>query len=142
MSHPRATIATYLPSTTEAMSTAMAKSVRALDDDSGTAHTADQPQAPNPDLKRLDTVVGTRAMSGEVHGTVTYEWMDGGCFLIQHVNLEQQDGQHTKGIEMIGHLHRDGEAPRTNIHARSYARTDETLDDVDALAGETVTIWV
>jgi hypothetical protein len=123
------------------MSTAMAKSVRALDDDSGTAHTADQPRTPNPDLKRLDTLVGTWAMSGAVHGTVTYAWMDGGCFLIQHVNLEQQDGQHTKGMEMIGHLHRDGESARTDIHSRSYARTDETLDDVSELEGETLTIW-
>lgn len=112
-----------------------------MDDDSGTAHTADQPRAPNPDLKRLDTLVGTWAMSGEVHGTVTYAWMDGGCFLIHHVNLEQQDGQHTKGMEMMGHLHRDGEAPRTAIHSRSYARTGETLDDVDALEGDTLTIW-
>ena len=123
------------------MSTAMAKSVRALDDDRGTAHTADQPQAPNPDLKRLDTVVGTRAMSGEVHGTVTYEWMDGGCFLIQHVNLEQQDGQHTKGMELIGHLQRYGEAPRTDMHARSYARTGETLENVYEVEGDTLTIW-
>ena len=80
-------------------------------------------------------------MSGEVHGTVTYEWMDGGFFLIQHVNLEQQDGQQTKGMEMIGHLHRNGEAPRTDIHSRYYASTGETLDDVYALEGDTLTIW-
>jgi hypothetical protein len=112
-----------------------------MDDDSGTAHTADQPRTPNPDLKRLDTLVGTWAMSGAVHGTVTYVWMDGGCFLIQHVNLEQQDGQHTKGMEMIGHLHRNGEAPRTDMHARYDARTGETRDYVDELAGDTLTIW-
>ena len=79
-----------------------------MDDDSGTARTADQPRTPNPDLKRLDTLVGTWVMSGEVHETVTDEWMDGGFFLIQHVNLEQQDGQQAKGMEMIGHLHRFG----------------------------------
>ncbi len=27
------------------------------------------------------------------------------------------------------------------MHSRSYARTGETLDDVDALEGETLTIW-
>ena len=80
-------------------------------------------------------------MSGEVHGAVTYAWMDGGCFLIQHVNLEQQDGQHTKGMAMIGHLHRYGAAPSTDMHARSYASTGETLDDVYALEGDTLTIW-
>ena len=35
-------------------------------------------------------------------GTVTYEWMEGGFFLIQHVDLEQY-GQRIKGIEIIGH---------------------------------------
>lgn len=53
-----------------------------MDDDRGTAHTADQPRTPSPDLKRLDTSVGTWVMSCKVHGTVTYEWMDGGVFLI------------------------------------------------------------
>jgi hypothetical protein len=67
--------------------------------------------------------------------------MDGGCFLIQHVNLQQQDGQHTKGMEMMGHRHRNGEAPRTAMHARSYARTGETLDYVYELEGDTLTIW-
>ena len=112
-----------------------------MDDDSGTAHTADQPRTPNPDLKRLDTLVGTWALAGEVHGTVTYAWMDGGFFLIQHVNLEQQDGQQTKGMEMIGHLHRYGEAPSTAMHARYDASTGETLDDVYELEGDTLPIW-
>ena len=112
-----------------------------MDDDSGTARTADQPRTPNPDLKRLDTLVGTWVMSGEVHETVTDEWMDGGFFLIQHVNLEQQDGQQAKGMEMIGHLHRYGAAPRTDIHSRYGASTGETLDDGYALEGDTLTIW-
>ncbi len=67
--------------------------------------------------------------------------MDGGFFLIQHVNLEQQDGQQTKGMEMIGHLHRYGEAPSTGIHSRYYASTGETLDYVYELEGDTLTIW-
>ncbi len=112
-----------------------------MDDDSGTAHTAGQPRTPNPDLKRLDTLVGTWAMSGDVHGTVTYAWMDGGFFLIQHVNLEQQDGQPTKGMEIIGHLHRYGEEPSTDIHSRYYASMGETLDYVYELEGDTLTIW-
>ncbi len=48
---------------------------------------------PNPDLVSLDRLVGTWEMSGDVRGTVTYEWMEGGFFLIQRVDLEQQDGQ-------------------------------------------------
>jgi hypothetical protein len=67
--------------------------------------------------------------------------MDGGFFLIQHVNLEQQDGQQTKRMAMIGHLHRYGEAPRTDSHSRSYASTGESLDDVYELEGDTLMIW-
>ncbi len=70
-----------------------------------------QPVMPNPDLKPLDRLVGTWVMSGDVSGTVRYEWMAGGFFLIQHVNLEAQDGQRIQGIEIIGHLHRYGEEP-------------------------------
>ena len=39
------------------------------------------------------------AQSGDVQGTVTYEWMEGGFFLIQHVDL----GPEAKGMEVIGH---------------------------------------
>lgn len=110
-------------------------------DDSGTAHMANQPRTPSPDLKRLDRLVGTWAMSGDVGGTVRYAWMDGGFFLIQHVNLQEQGGQHTKGIEMIGHLQRYGEEPSTDIYSRYYGSTGDTLDYVYDLEGDTLTIW-
>ena len=48
----------------------------------------DQPQ-PDATLKRLGRLVGTWQVSGEAHGTVTYEWMEGGFFLIQHIDLGQ-----------------------------------------------------
>ena len=74
-------------------------------------NTSVQQPTPSAALRRLDRLVGTWAMSGEVQGTVRYEWMEGGFFLIQHVNLVQQDGQPTTGMEVIGHLHAYGEAP-------------------------------
>jgi hypothetical protein len=80
-------------------------------------------------------------MSGDVGGTVRYEWMDGGFFLIQHVNLQEQGGQQTKGIEIIGHLHRYGEEPSTDIHSRYYGSTGDTLDYVYEIEGDTLTIW-
>ena len=50
------------------------------------------------DLNNLgERLVGTWEMSGEVSGTVTYEWMEGGFFLIQRVDLEQY-GQRIKGL--------------------------------------------
>jgi hypothetical protein len=59
--------------------------------------------APQPaaDVKALDRLVGTWRISGGVEGTSTYEWMEGGFFLIQHVELEQE-GRTNKGIEVIG----------------------------------------
>ena len=52
-----------------------------------------------PDSKRLDRLVGTWELSGDTEGTVTYEWMEGGFFLIQHVDL----GPEAKVLEVIGH---------------------------------------
>ena len=37
---------------------------------------------PSSDLRRLDRLVGTWELSGDVQGRVTYEWMEGGFFLI------------------------------------------------------------
>ena len=109
--------------------------------DTTNTHAGQQPTTPHPDLKQLDRLVGTWAMSGDVRGTVRYEWMDGGFFLIQHVNLQQQDGQPTKGMEMIGHLHHYGEEPSPDIHSRYYSSTGETLDYVYDVDGDTLTIW-
>ena len=37
---------------------------------------------PNPDLKSLDRLIGTWKQSGELDGEITYEWAEGGFFLI------------------------------------------------------------
>ena len=79
-------------------------------------------------------MVGTWEMSGEVQGTVTYEWMEGGFFLIQRVDLEQY-GQRIKGIEIIGHERPFGEEPREEIKSRFYSNTGNTLDYVYELQG-------
>ncbi len=45
--------------------------------------------APSAALKRLgDMLVGTWQLSGGAEGTIRYEWMEGGRFLIQHVDLK------------------------------------------------------
>lgn len=65
---------------------------------------ASQPaSAPNSALRSLDRLVGTWRASdpsgaGAISGQTTFEWMEGGCFLMQHVNF---DG--AKGIEIIGY---------------------------------------
>ena len=63
-------------------------------------------------------------------GMIGYEWMEGGRFLIQHVD-GKAFGRQIKGIEVIGKLHRVGEQPSEDVWARFYSFLDGlTLDDV------------
>ena len=101
---------------------------------------AQQPPQPNPGLRSLDRLVGTWEMSGEVRGKVSFEWMEGGYFLIQHVDLEQH-GHRIKGIEIIGHEKPFGSEPSEEIRSRFYSNTGDTLDYVYELEGDTLTIW-
>jgi hypothetical protein len=96
-----------------------------------------QSARPHPDLKLLDRLVGTWRVSGGAEGTIRYEWMEGGFFLVQHVALNN-----TKGIEIIGHWKPFGEGPSEEIRSRYYDyHTGDTLDYVYELDGETLTIW-
>jgi hypothetical protein len=99
-----------------------------------------QTPTPNPDLKSLERLVGTWKVSGGTQGEVRYEWMEGGFFLIQHVDMES-DGRPIKGIEVIGHLQLFGEEPSEEIKSRYYGSTGETLDYVYEMEGNTLTIW-
>jgi hypothetical protein len=109
-------------------------------DDTNNAQAHQQPPEPSSDLKSLDRLVGTWEMSGGAQGRVSFEWMEGGFFLIQHVDLEQY-GQRIKGIQIIGHEREFGAEPGEDIRARSYDNTGNTLDYVYELEGDTLTIW-
>jgi hypothetical protein len=96
---------------------------------------------PSPDLRALDRLVGTWNVSGGANGTVTYEWLEGGFFLLQHVDFEQE-GQRIKGLEVIGHERPFGaEAPGADLKSRFYDSMGNTLDYVYELEGDTLTIW-
>ena len=105
-------------------------------------YTQDEQQpGPNPDLKSLEKLIGTWKQSGGVDGEVTYEWMEGGFFLIQRVNLDH-DGHKIKGVEMIGHIQSFGEEPSKDIKSRFFSFLDGmTLDYVYEIIGDTLTIW-
>jgi hypothetical protein len=100
----------------------------------------EQPPEPSPDFRSLDRLVGTWEMSGDVQGTVVFEWMEGSFFLVQRVDLGQY-GQRIKGIEVIGHERKFGAEPSEDIKSRFYSNTGDTLDYVYELEADTLTIW-
>jgi hypothetical protein len=85
-------------------------------------------------------MVGKSRLSGGVEGTSRFEWMEGGYFLIQHVNLVQH-GMEIRGIEIVGHLRPFGEPPSEEIRSRFYDNQGNTLDYVYELEGDTLTVW-
>ncbi len=95
---------------------------------------------PNPDMKSLEKLVGTWKQSGDVSGEITYEWMEGGFFLIQRVEFDH-DGNKIKGMEVIGHLQLFGEEPGKDIKSRFYGSGGETFDYVYEVEGDMLTIW-
>jgi hypothetical protein len=60
------------------------------------------PRTPHPRLRALSPLIGRWRIEGpDVHGEVTYEWMEGGFFLIQRFDLVNS-GQRYKGVEYSG----------------------------------------
>jgi hypothetical protein len=111
-----------------------------MDENTDEAEAHPQQPKPNPDLNSLDRLVGTWEVSGGARGKVTFEWMEGGFFLIQRVELEQH-GQRIEGIEVIGHERPFGAEPSEDIKSRFYDNLGNTLDYVYELEGDALKIW-
>lgn len=88
----------------------------------------------------LDALVGVWDVTGGAEGTVTYEWLEGGYFLLQRVELEQF-GQASTGLEVIGALRPFMAEPSQHVHSRFYDNQGNTLDYVYELTGDELTIW-
>jgi hypothetical protein len=101
---------------------------------------SEQTYEPSEALRRLDRLTGTWRVTGGAEGTVTYEWMEGGFFLVQRVDLEQQ-GQRIRGVEIIGHIRPFGQEPSEDIKSRFYDSQGNALDYVYEIEGDTLTIW-
>lgn len=95
---------------------------------------------PSTELKKLERLIGTWQLSGDTQGTVTYEWMDGGFFMLQKVDMILF-GRPVKAIEIIGHLQPFGEQPSTAIHSRAFGSNGHTFDYVYELEDDTLMIW-
>ncbi len=100
----------------------------------------EQTYEPSEALRRLDRITGTWRVSGGAEGTVTYEWMEGGFFLIQHVDMDH-DGRQIRGMEIIGHNRPFGGKPSADILSRFHDSVGNTLDYVYEIEGDTLTIW-
>jgi hypothetical protein len=96
---------------------------------------------PDPGLRALDRLVGTWRVSGGAQGEVRFEWLEGGWFLVQGVDLVH-DGRRSKGMEVIGRERGFGApAPAADITSRYFDDQGNTFDYVYDLDGDTLTIW-
>jgi hypothetical protein len=101
-----------------------------------------QSTEPAPDLRALDRLVGEWQVSGDyVEGTSSFEWMEGGFFLIQRFDFETQEGRKIEGVEIIGHERPFGAGPSEHVKSRAYSNTGDTLDYVYEIEGDSLTIW-
>ena len=94
----------------------------------------------NPNLNGLNKLIGTWKLGGDTSGTVIYEWMEGGFFLVQHIDM-QLFGNNIKSIELIGNWKPFGSEADKTIRSRAYDNAGNTLDYVYELNGDTLTIW-
>src|SRR5919201_5497136 len=91
-------------------------------------------------IRDLDRLVGTWQVWGETEGIVQFEWMAGGHFMLQHVDLVCGD-EHITGVEVIGHDHPFGGEPSAEVRSRFYSNTGDTLESVYELQGDVLVIW-
>ena len=96
--------------------------------------------APNPGLKALEKLVGSWKVSGDAKGQLSYEWMDGGFFLVARGDTEQA-GQRTKHVEIIGYDHEAGGAPSDVMTSRLYSDRGDTLSYTHEVDDKGVTTW-
>jgi hypothetical protein len=103
-----------------------------------TTQPPEPPAEPHPDLRSLDVLVGSWAMTGRdltsgeaTSGQLSFEWMEGGYFLVQRVDM---DGE--KGIEYIRH------DPQTGSLTSNYFGTGgNAFTYVWRVEGDTLRIW-
>ncbi len=109
--------------------------------DRSKGQTGSEAPTPYPGLKPLDRLVGTWKISGEAEGETTYEWMEGGFFLIARGQLKQ-GGSEYKHMEIIGFDRGpDATDPASDLTSRVYTTRGETLDYTHEVDDKTVTSW-
>jgi len=85
------------------------------------------PRQPDTAVQALDRLVGTWRIGGDATGTVRYQWLPGGFFLLQEGELELF-GHKNRFTEIIGRHRPFGGEPSAEIHSRVYTSEGDTLD--------------
>lgn len=116
--------------------------------DSANAPAAQQPPTPSPALRALDVMLGTWDLrgrdlvtDGEIRGRLRFEWLEGGFYLVQHVEIDYV-GRKIKGTEYVGY-------DRESQQLRSYFFSNDgpspfggvALEYVWEVDDDTITIW-
>jgi hypothetical protein len=90
----------------------------------------------NPALKALEVMVGVWDLKGrdfttneEVRGQSTFEWLDGGFFLVHRFNFDYA-GRPFTGVEYIGYDEKSGHL-RTHVFGNQNAEPLEYTWEVD-----------
>lgn len=94
----------------------------------------------NPGLDPLNRLVGTWKVSGDTAGQLSYEWMEGGYFLIARGDTEQS-GRRTRHIEIIGYDREPGAPPSEVMTSRLYTDGGDTLSYAHEVDDKGVTTW-
>ena len=98
---------------------------------------------PDPALKGLEVLVGTwiikgheSSSDGEIHGKVTFEWMEGGFFLVQYIDIDCI-GQKIKGIDYIRY-----DESKQALTSHYFDNTGNALEYMWEVGDDTtITIW-
>ena len=95
--------------------------------------TSSQPHA---DLRALDRLIGTWRVAGDdVAGEVRFAWMEGGFFLLQHVDL-LHGGRAIKGVEYIGY-----DADSQTLKSHYFDSTGSLFEYVWEVDAAALRIW-
>ena len=117
------------------------------DDATNNAQAHEQPE-PNPALERLNVMVGEWDLKGresgpdgEIRRRVTFEWMEGGFYLVQRIDIDHI-GQRITGVEYVDYDESNG-----TLKSYLFSNTGPgpfggvALEYVREVGDDTLTIW-
>jgi hypothetical protein len=90
------------------------------------------PDRPAPALKSLERLIGRWKVTGTLfEGSIAFEWMEGGFFLVQHVDARARS-RPIRGIEYIGFDEETGtlRSHYMDDHGANFVYTWETEGDL------------